>query len=65
VAQLRRAADNLYPEGTPQERALSVYVYLARHGESFLHSAWEATLDGNAEVASDETAGVAGNTAAE
>ncbi len=65
VAQLRRAADNLYPEGTPQERALSVYVFLARHGDSFLHSAWDATLNGNPEVPSDETGGVAGNAAAE
>lgn len=65
VAQLRRAANNLFPDGTPQERALSVYVYLARHGDSFLQSAWDATLSGTPEVASGEAGGVAGTTAAE
>jgi len=65
VAQLRRAASNLYPDGIPQERALSVYVYLARHGDSFLREAWHATLAGAPQAHRGETGGVAGATTAE
>jgi bacillithiol biosynthesis cysteine-adding enzyme BshC len=36
ISQLHRAAVNLYPDGRPQERALAVWVYLARHGNPFL-----------------------------
>ena len=65
VAQLRRAASNLYPDGIPQERALSVYVYLARHGDSFLRSAWHATPSRVPQAQRGETGGVAGTTTAE
>ena len=36
IPQLQRAAANLYPDGKPQERALAIWVYLARHGDTFL-----------------------------
>jgi len=36
VEQLRKASANLYPNGEPQERALSGISYLARYGTDFL-----------------------------
>ncbi len=45
LGQLQRAAANLYPDGNPQERALAVWVYLARHGDEFLDAVRAASLD--------------------
>ena len=36
LGQLRRAAANLYPDGVPQERAVAIWMFLARHGDAFL-----------------------------
>lgn len=36
IDQLRKASVNLYPDGKPQERALSAVSYLARHGTAFI-----------------------------
>jgi bacillithiol biosynthesis cysteine-adding enzyme BshC len=37
LEQLRKAATNLYPDGTPQERVLNALPYLARYGPELLH----------------------------
>lgn len=36
LAQIRKAARHLRPDGRPQERVLSPFYYLARYGDSFL-----------------------------
>ena len=36
LEQLRRASGNLYPQGHPQERVLSVLTYFGRYGHSFI-----------------------------
>jgi bacillithiol synthase len=37
LQQLRRAADNLYPQGQGQERVLCVLTYYARYGSAFIN----------------------------
>ncbi len=44
LGQVQRAAANLYPDGNAQERALAVWVYLARHGDRFLEAVRTASL---------------------
>jgi bacillithiol synthase len=36
IEQLRKASNNLYPQGEPQERVVSAISYLARYGSAFL-----------------------------
>ena len=36
LEQLRKASANLYPDGKPQERAISAISYLARYGPAFI-----------------------------
>ena len=36
LEQLRKASVNLYPDGKPQERAISAVSYLARYGPAFI-----------------------------
>jgi bacillithiol biosynthesis cysteine-adding enzyme BshC len=52
LEQLRKAAVNLYPEGTPQERLLNALPYMARYGPGLLASVAEAIevrLDGRSD----------------
>ena len=42
LTQLRKAAVNLYPDGVPQERVLSLLPYEARYGEALLRTIYEA-----------------------
>lgn len=52
LEQLRKAAVNLYPQGTPQERLLNALPYLARYGPGLLESvadAIEIRLDGRSD----------------
>ena len=65
IAQIRRAAANLYPGGIPQERALATWVYLARHGDRFLEAARSAVLGSSPEGTSSPEDRVAGTTGAE
>lgn len=65
LGQLRRAATHLYPDGTAQERAVAVWVYLARHGERFLEAARIAALGTPGEAPESLSDGVAGGSAAE
>jgi uncharacterized protein YllA (UPF0747 family) len=41
LAQLEKAQLHLFPEGTPQERVLSPFYYLARYGDGFLDAVHE------------------------
>lgn len=46
IEQLRKASVNLYPDGKPQERALSAISFLARHGTAFIDAvAAEVDID--------------------
>ena len=65
IAQLRRVAVNLYPDGIPQERALATYVFLARHGDLLLEAGRAAALGPPPEDAPGPPDGVAGATPAE
>jgi len=65
LGQLRRAAANLYPEGVPQERALAVWVYLARYGDEFIDAARSAALESPSEHSASRADGVAGGATAE
>lgn len=42
LMQLRKAASNLYPDGAPQERVLSLLPYVARYGEGLLREILDA-----------------------
>jgi bacillithiol biosynthesis cysteine-adding enzyme BshC len=42
LEQLRKAAANLYPDGSPQERVLNALPYLARYGMELLHQVLNA-----------------------
>jgi bacillithiol biosynthesis cysteine-adding enzyme BshC len=51
LEQLKRAATNLYPNGEPQERVISIVTYYARYGPAILDAIAhdiEFTLDGSA-----------------
>ena len=65
LGQLRRAAANLFPDGIPQERALTVWVYLARYGDGFIEAARSAALEAPSKHSSSGADGVAGGAAAE
>ena len=65
LAQLRRAAANLFPEGVPQERALAVWVYLVRYGNEFIDAARSAALEPPSEHSASREDGVAGGATAE
>ncbi len=65
LGQLRRAAANLFPEGVPQERALAVWVYLARYGDEFIDAARSAALESPSEHSASRADGVAGGATAE
>jgi uncharacterized protein YllA (UPF0747 family) len=65
LGQLRRAAANLFPDGIPQERALAVWVYLARYGDGFIQAARSAALEAASEHSSYRADGVAGGATAE
>ena len=65
LGQLRRAAANLFPDGIPQERALAVWVYLARYGDEFIDAARSAALEAPSEHPSSRVDGVAGGATAE
>lgn len=65
LGQLRRAAANLFPDGIPQERALAVWVYLARYGDEFIEAARSAALEAPSEHSSSLADGVAGGATAE
>jgi uncharacterized protein YllA (UPF0747 family) len=62
IAQLRRVAANLYPDGIPQERALATYVFLARHGDRFLEAVRAAAIGPPLSDAAGPRDGVAGAT---
>ncbi len=42
IEQLRKAAINLFPEGSPQERVLNPFPYLARYGPELLQQVMNA-----------------------
>lgn len=65
LGQLRRAAANLFPDGIPQERALAVWVYLARYGDGFIEAARAAALEAPSGHSSSRADGVAGGATAE
>jgi bacillithiol biosynthesis cysteine-adding enzyme BshC len=65
LGQLRRAAANLFPDGIPQERALAVWVYLARYGDGFIEAARSAALGAPSKHSSSGADGVAGGATAE
>ena len=60
IGQLRRAAANLFPGGTPQERALAAWVYLARYGDGFIDALRAAALEPPPPDAASRGDGVAG-----
>jgi uncharacterized protein YllA (UPF0747 family) len=41
LEQIRRASGNLFPQGQPQERVLSVLTYFARYGHGFIDAVTE------------------------
>lgn len=43
IAQIRKAARHLYPDGSPQERVLSPLYYLARYDGAFVEAVERAT----------------------
>lgn len=47
ISQVQRAAGSLYPGGVPQERSVSPFVYLARHGSAFADLLRRTALDGH------------------
>jgi bacillithiol biosynthesis cysteine-adding enzyme BshC len=65
ISQLRRAAVNLYPDGKAQERALAAWVYLARHGDTFLEAVRAASVDTPSPDTAGPANGVAGASPAE
>jgi bacillithiol biosynthesis cysteine-adding enzyme BshC len=61
IDQIRRVARNLFPGGVPQERTVSPYVYLARHGDDFLAAVRQASRADRAQGSDAAGGGVAGH----
>jgi bacillithiol biosynthesis cysteine-adding enzyme BshC len=64
-AQVRRAADSLYPGGVPQERIVSPFAYLARYGTAFLDLLVAGASDGGSSGISGRQDSVAAPPSAE
>ncbi|MDP2469480.1 MAG: bacillithiol biosynthesis BshC, partial [Candidatus Palauibacterales bacterium] len=65
IGQLHRAADNLFPGGVAQERAVASLMYLVRYGDEFLEVVRERALGEPPASPAGVSHGVAGGTPAE